>query len=222
MSKKLKIVFFIVLVGALAFFVFQKFGGTKNTSSSGLVSEGTSVAVGVNPNEAPTLISQEELSGFSSLLAILESVQIDTTLFTKQSFISLKDNSVDLGDIKVGRKNPFIKIGQDDGGVNLSQLNSQALTIETVQPDSKSITKNSVEFSAFVEFEGTLPVDVVFQYGEEGKEMKLTNPIKLSASGFAKTTVTNLEQGKTYTVSSIGTRGANRQIGSQMTFSTKP
>jgi len=133
----------------------------------------------------------------------------------------LKDNSIELGDIIVGRANPFTKIGQDTGGVRLSQLNSQALTIETVQPDPKTITKNSAEFSAFVEFAGTIPVDVVFQYTTEGQEAKLTNPIRVTTSGFVKTVVTNLDNEKTYTVFSMGTRGGNRQIGSTMTFSTK-
>jgi hypothetical protein len=221
MSKKIKTILFIVLGLALAFFIFRQIGGEEETSSTGIISEGGGVSVGVDPNEVTSGFSPEQLSTFSSLLQTLQSIQIDTTLFSSQKFRSLKDNSVDLGDIMVQRANPFARIGQDVGGVRLSQLNSQSLSIETVQPDPKSITKTSAEFSAFVEFQGTLPVDVLFQYGV-GEITNITPPFRITSSGFVKATVTNLEPGKTYTVSSVGTRGSNRQVGSSMTFTTQP
>jgi hypothetical protein len=222
MSKKLKIIFLVVVVFTILFFVSRSLKGNKEVvNSAGIASEGGGVSVGVNPNEVASGFSPEQLSTFSSLLQTLQAIQIDTTLFSSQKFKNLKDNSVDLGDIMVQRVNPFARIGQDVGGVRLSQLNSQSLTIETVQPDPKSITKTSAEFSAFVEFQGALPVDVLFQYGV-GEITNITPPFRVTSSGFVKATVTNLEPGKTYTVSSVGTRGSNKQVGSSMTFTTQP
>jgi hypothetical protein len=221
MNKKLKIIFLIILGGALIFFVFRQIGGGKeDISSAGIVSEG-GITTGVDPNNAIAAVSSEQFSTFSSLLQTLQSIQIDTALFSSQKFKSLKDNSVDLGDIMVQRSNPFARIGQDVGGVPLSQLNSQSLMIETIQPDPKSITRTSAELSAFVEFQGAIPVDVFFQYGVD----ELTNttpPIRVTSSGIVKSVVTNLEPGKTYIVSSVGTREKNKQVGSSMNFTTKP
>lgn len=221
MSKKLKITFFIVLVLFLVFVVFRQGERNKKVDTSGIVSDGENISLSVDPNEAPPTLSTEELSEFSSILSVLQSVQIDTGLFSTNTFISLKDNSVDLGDIVVGRKNPFSKIGEDGGGVLLSQLNSQAFSIETVQPDPKTITSNSVEFVAFVEFQGGIPVDVFFEYGYEREKTQSTSPTRVTSSGFVKINIANLQEGKTYKVSSIGARGNNRKIGSPMTFTTK-
>lgn len=219
MNKKLIILFFIVIVIALIFFISR--GGGSEETSSPLQSEGVSVSLGSNPNDGPLVVSEVQLSEFATLLSVLQSVQIDTSMFSKKTFTSLRDNSVNLGDVKVKRANPFAQLGQDVGGINLSQLSSQALTIETVQPDPRTITTVSAELSAYVEFEGSIPVDVLFQYKSQNGELRTTPSVRVTTPGFVKTTVTNLEKGQTYTFSSLGTRETNTQSGSTMSFTTK-
>lgn len=222
MNKKLKIVFIVVVIIGVLFLGYQSLTSQEESSSSGIATEGGQFSTSINPNEIPTTVSPKELSSFSSLLSVLESVNLETEFFSHPLFLSLRDNAPELGDILVGRSNPFTPAGIETGGVSLSQLNSQALTIETVQPDPSLITSTGAEFSAFVEFEGTIPVEVVFQYNKEGSVPSITAPVRITQSGFVKTTVANLEKNTRYTVISIGTRGTNRRSGSPMIFTTKP
>jgi len=100
-------------------------------------------------------------TAFLNTLGVLDRIKIDTGFFTSKSFLSLKDNSVDINGapVKAGRANPFIELESMD-------IHNMAANIKRVTTGEASlITDKAVVLNGYINgVEGV--TDVYFEYGK--------------------------------------------------------
>lgn len=111
---------------------------------------------------APVLISQNpdgtpgaDVVG-ADIIALVEqlnTVKLDTALFAKDTFQSLRDFSISLRAQAVGRPNPFAPIGQDSQSSGASPSAREAVTVPASQeivseefPETQFVDESSVDF----------------------------------------------------------------------------
>jgi hypothetical protein len=102
-----------IIVGAFVLFnVFS--GGSNGGETTGLVSGNSSQPIVSNNQSVLSGGGAEIGQEFISMLLNLQAINLDTTLFQEQSFLSLKNNSIEFRDPGgQGRPNPFAPIGSD-------------------------------------------------------------------------------------------------------------
>jgi len=116
-SRKNLITFGIIaVVVILGYVLVFKGGGDGGGDGSLLVSE---------PVQGGTTVDPELIT----MLIELRSIELDNSLFSRESFKSLKDFSIEISPQPVGRNNPFSPIGSDpgDGSVSSDQVDSGSL-----------------------------------------------------------------------------------------------
>ena len=110
--KKFLIVSTIVIfIGGL----YLYFSGNLNSETFVPVAFGSSLSstTGVEPSTDPSSLGDDKISSdisFLTTLVSLKNIKIDTSLFSNQSFKTLKNNAVIIDPVEAGRINPFAPI----------------------------------------------------------------------------------------------------------------
>lgn len=210
MSKKVKI--FVSIVGSLAVIIAaSSFLKGKNTATPAPSSNILSSTTGTIPlpGASPTQNADE----FSSILATINRITIDTSLLQDQSYKLLRDVPVSLGTDVVGRANPFAPIGFD-----ASPAGNADVTVQTIQ--AGKITKTSAEFAAQVTVTDTAPTSIVFEYGLTDTFGNATAPVTTTKGGTVLVTATGLTPGTLYYVRAVALRGSVTTTGNTTSFVT--
>jgi hypothetical protein len=206
MNKKVKTFALIVLAIAAALGGYMVFGGAQKVTPA---ATGTPLTSSAAAGGAAAGASANE---FTSLLSNVNSITIDTSIFTNPAYKMLRDYPVDLGTDTVGRANPFAPVGTD---VSVAQVTLEA---QTLAPGK--ITATSAEFGVLVTLPDTVPIAVVFQYGTSDAFGSTSTPISMTKSGTGLTTVTGLRPGTTYKVQAVAVRGSSTTNANTVTFTT--
>lgn len=213
MSKKVKIFVIVIAVIAVLIVIFNYVGGsTPAPASTGL----TSSAGTVLPGGAAGDPSAATAGQFASTLSSINSINLDTSIFSNPAYQALRDYPVALGTAIIGRTNPFAPVGSDTGGSSATP----SLQIQTLAPGK--VVKDSAELGALVTVNNTLPVSVVFQYGTTNTFGSTTAPVKVTKSGTALFTAKGLAPGTTYYVEAVAVQGSFTATGTSMSFTTLP
>ena len=127
---------------------------------------------------------------FLTKLASLKKINIDTTLFESTAFNSLKNNSVEIEKVAVGRVNPFAPTVDDS--VNTSLPVSNVVTNQPTQVTDKTAILN-----------GTLNItnnvtDLYFEYGNKPELGTTSEKIKQSLVGTFVKSISGLTSKTTY------------------------
>lgn len=223
MSKKVKIFALVVIGLALIIGGFTFFGGggpapvTPYTQSANSplsnqilpgslpVGPGIGFSGGANASAA---------NDFSGLLSSINSITVDTSLFTNPAYQALRDYPVILGTDVVGRVNPFAPVGTDSATDTIITK----LTTETLAPGK--VTSTSAELGALMTLPDNTATGVVFQYGTTDTFGSATTPITTTKSGTILTTITGLQPNTTYKVQAVAVRGATTTNGNTVSFTT--
>ena len=205
-KKKLMIILVVVLVGGA---IVLLVGSQSAPTNGSALRSNKDVPLPGTPVTSPA--GNDE---FSSLLASINKISIDTSLFQNPAYTLLRDHPVILGTDIVGRVNPFAPIGTDA----TAPVTAGALSIQTIQPGK--ITSTTVEFSAQVTLPDTTPVSVVFEYGPTDMFGFATNPLTISKSGAVVTSATGLLPDTAYFVRAVLLRGSEATTAQTMSFIT--
>jgi hypothetical protein len=205
MSKKVKI--FAIVVILIAIVVLGATFMPSQAPSSSTASLGSSADI--RPQTSAPSVGDNE---FSVLLSSINSINIDTSIFSNPAYKALRDYPVNLGSDTVGRTNPFAPIGTDIAS------SGDMPTVQTLQPGK--ITSTSAEFGAQITLQDTVPVTLIFNYGTSDAFGSATAPITVSKSGAALVTVTGLSPATSYIVKPVIVRGSNTVEGGIAPFNT--
>jgi hypothetical protein len=214
MSKKVKIFIVVIVVIAIIIFAVSYFGNSAPAASAtpGLSSSAAPATTAI-PGGPASDPAAGDGANFSSLLSSINSITLDTSIFSDPAYKALVDNPVVLGTAIIGRVNPFAPIGSDaDNGP------APVLQLQTLAPGK--IISNSAEFGALVTVSNTLPTSVVFNYGTSDNFGSATAPVNVTNSGTALLTVTGLLPSTTYYVEAVAVQGSVTATGSIMSFTT--
>lgn len=118
---------------------------------------------------------------FLMTLIDIKNIKLDTSFFTSKSFTSLKDNSIKIGQVISGRKNPFNPIGND----NVISYPD----IITNQPTF--ITDKTVVFNGTVNVTTEI-INTYFEYGITDGLGTITSNIEPSSLGEFVKNITGL------------------------------
>lgn len=209
MNKKLKTIFFVVIIVGVITLIIILAG--KNSDQPTKPSLTTSADIPLPGNSVRTTTGTDE---FSSLLSSINTITIDTSFFKNPAYTLLRDYPVTLGSDVVGRVNPFAPVGSDPAGSTAAT----PVTIQTLQPGK--VTSTSAEFGAQVATGDSTPTAVVFEYGTTDTFGLVTPPISLSKNGTVLSTVTRLTPETTYFVRAIAVRGGETTTAQTMSFIT--
>jgi hypothetical protein len=115
MRKGFKIALGVVGAIVIAFVLFNVFsGGSDSDNTTGLVSGNNNQPISTGNQGLVSGGGAEIGQEFISMLLNLQAINLDTTLFQEQAFLSLKNNSIEFRDPGgQGRPNPFAPIGTD-------------------------------------------------------------------------------------------------------------
>lgn len=219
MNKKVKIFAIVVIVIALVIWAVTTLGGPK-TETVTPINPGSALTTtaGVRPaGPMPMGGSQQPVAGgseFSTLLSSVNSINIDTSIFTNPAYKTLRDYPVSLGTDTIGRTNPFAPIGSDQA----AGTTTSSLEVQTLQPGK--ITATRAELGAQVTIPDTVPVSVVFNYGLTDTFGSATTPVTLTKSGTALVTITGLTPATQYLVKAVVVRGSVTTEGEILPFTT--
>ena len=210
MSKKVKIFAIVALALALIIWGISKFSGngTPAASTSGQPLSSSVLPAGVGSGTSKPSASANE---FALLLASINSIDIDLSVFSNPAYRTLRDYPVVLGSDVVGRSNPFAAIGNDSGSVVLP------IQVQTLQPGKISAT--AAEFGAQVTINDGVPALVFFEYGTSDVFGSMTSAQTVTKSGTVLVPVTTLTPNTNYIVHAIVTRGSSI-TGNTMPFMT--
>jgi len=111
----------IVIVAGLGYFYFY---GSSNQSSATLTAT----------SDANAVVGAQVLG----LLNQIQSLNIDTTIFTDPGYRTLRDYSVVIPPVNVGRPNPFAPLSS----VSINSTNTPQTNLKTTPASSKSNSKN--------------------------------------------------------------------------------
>lgn len=217
MSKGVKIFAIVIGIIAILIFVFSRVGsGTPASNDGSLTSTVTNNTASSTtlPGGGGAVVPSETTSNFTSLLSSINSINLDTTIFSNPAYLALRNNPIDLGTAIVGRQNPFAPIGTD---VNGSQQTT-TLQVQTLAPGK--VLATSAEFGALITASSLSPTTVVFQYGTSDALGNDTTPVTVSKNGTALFTITGLTPGTTYYVEAVAVQGSITTTGNIMSFTT--
>ena len=123
---------------------------------------------------------------FISTLSSIKSLKIDVSMFSRDLFNQLKDNSVKIEPVKAGRKNPFAPIGQSDN------LNGSTQT-GVITSSAVSITDSSATLNGQINTNHSDSVsNIHFEYGPTENLGKITQDVSQSLVGTFVANVTGL------------------------------
>ena len=212
MSKKVKI--FVIVIGIIAVLIlaFSYFGNNAPTPSTGLSS-----TLGTNtiPGGGGPVASSENISDFSSLLSSINSISLNTSVFSDPAYVALQNNPVVLGSAVIGRVNPFAPIGTDAAAIAQP---SGPMQIQTLA--ASKITGTSAQFGALISNAAPSPISVVFNYGTSDALGSASTPITVTKNGTALFKATKLTPSTTYYVEAVAVQGSVTTTGTIMSFTT--
>ena len=150
---------------------------------------------------------------FLTSLVSLKKITIDTTIFTNQSFNSLRNNSVELVPVSPGRQNPFAPIGND----TLGGTNSSASKVVTGQ--ASEVTSISATLNGMINVSDGV-TDTYFKYGTT-KDLGITTAIvKQSLVGTFIKSVLGLTPKTTYFYKACAKINGGETCGEIVSFMT--
>lgn len=152
-------------------------------------------------------------SEFSDILATINRITIDTTIFQSSLYRLLRNNPVNLGTDTLGRTNPFAPVGGEEPATQ-----SSVVTVQTIQP--AKITRTTAEFGAQVFVAEGGSARIVFEYGTTDRFGLLTTPLLVTKSGAVLIPVTSLTPNTQYKVRAIAFVGTTTLTGNTMLFTT--
>jgi len=109
-KKNISIIIIVIVVFIIAFMYLGR--NNSNTGTSALSVQTTGTANNADAQYIYNLLQQ------------MAAVKLDDSIFSRQDFQSLKDNTVTLTPQQAGRNNPFSPIGSDSGTVVRSAATS--------------------------------------------------------------------------------------------------
>ncbi len=213
MSKKVKIFAIVVGIIAVAILAFSYLGNNAPTTNTTGIS---STAGGTATTSVPGGIPSQSDAGFLQVLSTIDSITLDTSIFSNAGYKALRDFPVSLGTAVIGRQNPFAPIGSD------SSASDTANPIQVQTLAAAKITSTSAEFGALVTTGSTATSTVVFQYGLSDTLDSASAPVKVTQNGTALFSVTGLTPATTYYVEAVAVQGSSTATGTIMTFTTAP
>lgn len=152
-------------------------------------------------------------SEFSDILATINRITIDTTIFQSSLYRLLRNNPVNLGTDTLGRTNPFAPVGGEEPAIQ-----SSVVTVQTIQP--AKITRTTAEFGAQVFVAEGGSARIVFEYGTTDRFGLLTTPLLVTKSGAVLIPVAALTPNTQYRVRAIAFVGTTTLTGNTMLFTT--
>lgn len=220
MNKNLKKILIVILVIGIGYFAYTYLSGDSTPTSTG-GSLSSSVAL---PGGGGTPLSTAGANEFSGMLSSINSINIDTTIFSDPGFLALRDHPVVLGTDVVGRPNPFAPVGVDSAiPVNSSTgggaVGVQSVAVQTLTPAKITGTSAEIGASVTIPSEG-LPVSLLFQYDTTEAFGKATTTFSVTRSGATLTTLPGLLPSTRYYVRAVAVQGTNTVTGNTMSFIT--
>lgn len=144
-------------------------------------------------------------------LGSLNSINIDTSLFSSSSFNSLVDNNVRLDPVPYGRVNPFSPMDKNASNVKSSViLKTNGASLITT---SGAVLNGSLE--------GATSSNVYFEYGTTPSLGKTTSKVIPSLIGNLVSTLSLLESNTTYYFRSVANINGTLTFGEIISFKTK-
>lgn len=215
MSKKVKIFVIVILVIAALIALFSYLGNKNPTpAASGLSSSATETGVVPAGGTGDITPDASASSQFSATLLAVNSINLDTSIFSNPAYEALRDYPVALGTAIIGRVNPFAPIGSDAPSSGVAP----SLQVQTLAPGK--ITASSTELGALVTVNTTAPVTVVFEYGLTDSFGTTTPPVNVTKSGTALFTAKGLTPATQYYVQAIAVQGSSTATSNTMSFTT--
>lgn len=212
MSKKIKTLAFIALAIAVIF-VGYSFMSSKKTASTGSSSNPLVSTTGVIPLPGAPSTTPSSADEFSTILSKINSITIDTSLFSNRAYMMLRDFPVSLGSDVVGRADPFAPIGTDSGGPV-----SQDISIQTIQ--AGKVTGTTAEAGAQITVPNSTPTTVIFEYGTSDTFGNATAPIVVKKNGTVLATLTGLTPQTQYFVRAVAVSGGATTTANTTSFVT--
>ncbi len=213
MNKNIKKIGIIVLILAVAFFIYNYFSQPAETNLQTGISTTGGLSSSVPP--AGSVVSVvPTVNEFSTLLTNITNINIDTSILQDPAYKALRDYPVILGTDVMGRPNPFAPIGSDAGLPVATGISVQTM------PAGK-ITSTSAELGASLTMtQGSMPVSVMIQYGIGDEFNMSTNPVSVTSSNSTVLNIEGLSPNTLYSVRAIAVQGSNTVMGEILTFNT--
>ncbi len=228
MSKKVKIFGIVIAIIIVLLIIFTYVGNNNATTpattpSSPAMATASDTTTGLSssagtqavvPGGGGAVTSAMSNDTFTALLSSINSISLDTSIFSNPAYKALRDYPIMLGTAIIGRQNPFAPIGTDTG----SSQAATSVSVQTLTPSK--VLSTSAELGALATTQSTAPTTVVFQYGTSDALGSATSPVNVTKSGTALFTVTGLTAGTSYYVQAVAVQGSTTATGTLMTFTT--
>ncbi len=203
----------IILSGGYVYFSHdldaQAASGSQSNSS--LVSSGSSSKeISMSKNEK---ISQD--TAFLTTLTSLNKLKIDTSIFGRQSFMSLRDNTVTLEQVTPGRPNPFAPINSESNSTIVQTQVSPVTTNEATE-----VTNNSALLNGTIDSSVSGVTSSYFEYGPTEALGTTTAVAKQSLIGTFFTSVSGLKPKTKYYFSAVAKINGALSYGDIVSFTT--
>jgi hypothetical protein len=204
--------FLIVLVGVILF------GGLYIYFSNGLKSEAADSSLSSSQGAAASsaVTTDQKIiddTAFIATLSTLNTIKIDTSLFSDASFTSLNDNNVQIEIGDVGRSNPFALMSVDNTKGTTS-------TPAVVTNNATQVTDITAILSGTVN--GSNATSVYFEYGTISDALdKKTTPVKQSLIGGFVTNINGLSTKTSYYFRAAAKVNGTVLYGDVVSFTTK-
>jgi hypothetical protein len=213
MSKGVKIFAIVAGIIVVLIVVISHVGNSSAPSSDTSLTSSTGTATAL-PGGGGAVVPIDSSSSFSALLSSINSINLDTSIFSNPGYLALRNNPVDLGTAIIGRQNPFAPIGTDTA----APQQQGSLQVQTLAPGK--VLSTSAEFGALITAPLLAPTTVVFQYGTSDTLGNASSPVTVSKNGTALFTVTGLAPSTTYYVEAVAVQGSTTTTGTIMSFTT--
>lgn len=205
----------ILLSGSYVYFSHDldaQAASTSNQNNSALTSSNglSKVPVLDSRNEK---ISQD--TAFLTTLTSLNKLKIDTSIFSRQSFISLRDNTVTLEQVTPGRPNPFAPINSENNPTVVPAQTSAVTTNEATE-----ITTNSALLNGTIDSSLSGVTSSYFEYGPTEALGTVTPTAKQSLIGTFFTGLTGLKSKTKYYFSAVAKINGSLSYGEIVSFTT--
>ena len=204
-KKFLVLISVIILIGGVYLYF------SKNDKLEAAVSSSNSLTSSLDSSNTSNTSSTNSIDvSFLSSLSSLMRIKIDASLFSDKSFISLKDNNIEIAQVTPGRPNPFAPTESN----SFSSDNSSVITNEPSQ-----VTTNSAILSGSVN--NTIKAQsVYFEYGTTPALGKLTANAEQSLIGTFVMNISQLTPKTTYYYRAVAKVNSVALYGEVVLFTT--
>jgi hypothetical protein len=205
----------ILLSGAYVYFSHDldaQAASTNQNGSSLVSSNGSSKSPALDSKNAK--ISED--TAFLTTLTSLNKLKIDTSIFSRQSFMSLRDNTVTLEQVTPGRPNPFAPINSENNST--TNVETQASPVTT--NEATEITTNSALLNGTIDSSISGVTSSYFEYGPTEALGTVTPTAKQSLIGTFFTNLTGLKPKTKYYFSAVAKINGALNYGEIVSFTT--